>query len=46
VFSGELVNLILTIKYNPVKREYLNLYFRVPFLIIKKGPIIFRRLKL
>lgn len=44
--SGELVNLILAVIYDPVRREHLNLYFRVPFLIIRKGPIIFRRLRL
>ena len=44
--SGELANLILAVAYNPIRREYLNLYFGVPFLIIRKGPIIFGRLKL
>jgi len=46
VSSGKLANLILAIIYNPVRRKYLNLYFRVPFLIIRKGPIIYKRLRL
>jgi hypothetical protein len=46
VSSRELINFILTIIYNLIGKEYLNLYFRVPFFIIRKGPVIFRRLKL
>lgn len=46
VSGGELENLVLAVAYDPVRREHLNLYFGVPFLITRKGPVIFRRLRL